>query len=407
MADDLVSTEPAGGPSAELGDNKVGDQWKKGWRSLFLLGVTFALVLLGYVFWKASAIGKEAPNISRTRQLITVCSTDPKATIHLTTEVFWRNLNGFHPRLPYEIVYVSATVPNAKNSPAIFIASSLRPVALMRDADGKLEVKSDQSYRRAVFYNGIDKYRALRPIEYVSELSLADITKNGRGERFGFPVATVELPQITQESRGSFFAHLPLIGIIAGSSYKLPFLISEDRSSSDDEKLIEFPRLKNGRYPSYPDYGSRTASDYRAPRGQHLEKVYWQPESLTTTVILHNVKSEFQNATVNSVVPSNGHFAGFDYVWQGREFLEPTMSLTNQDAAASHDDWVFRSGIAFGVAAGTGVAFVQEENNLVLNWLGRFFSSLWLTIRKKRHWPGMRRRGDQRGARTPRTNGGH
>ena len=257
MADDLVSTEPAGGPSAELGDNKVGDQWKKGWRSLFLLGVTFALVLLGYVFWKASAIGKEAPEYIPYSPTHYCLFHRPKSDDSFDNGGVLAQSERLPPasalrnclRLGYEL-------PNAKNSPAIFIASSLRPVALMRDADGKLEVKSDQSYRRAVFYNGIDKYRALRPIEYVSELSLADITKNGRGERFGFPVATVELPQITQESRGSFFAHLPLIGIIAGSSYKLPFLISEDGSSSDDENLIEFPRLKNGRYPSYPDYGS-------------------------------------------------------------------------------------------------------------------------------------------------------
>jgi hypothetical protein len=59
------------------------------------------------------------------------------------------------------------------------------------------------------------------------------------------------------------------------------------------------------------------------------------------------------------------------------------MNLANQDAAASHSEWDFRSGIAFGVAAGTGVAFAQEENNPLLRALGSFFSFRWLRKRPK------------------------
>jgi hypothetical protein len=60
------------------------------------------------------------------------------------------------------------------------------------------------------------------------------------------------------------------------------------------------------------------------------------------------------------------------------------MNLVNQDAAASHDQWDFRSGIAFGVAAGTGVAFVQEEKNPLLNLIRKASMSFWVKVRRLR-----------------------
>lgn len=87
--------------------------------------------------------------------------------------------------------------------------------------------------------------------------------------------------------------------------------------------------------------------------------------------ILEEVKTEVNNATVNSIVP-DGSLQGDNYVWQAEGDLEPTMSLTNQNAAASHSTWSFFSGIFIGVAAGTFVAFVQEEKNPLLSRAGRF-----------------------------------
>jgi hypothetical protein len=200
---------------------------------------------------------------------------------------------------------------------------------------------------------------------------------------YGYPVATFELPQVTQESNGSFFAHLPLMGINAGPSYNIPYFFSESDSFGQSENMIEYPRLKSAT--DYPPRGYATSdpSKYQAPPGRQLITAYWQPSSLTTTEILENVRSELENATVNSIVPSDGHLQDINYVWQEIGSLEPTMNLANQDAAASHGEWDFRSGIAFGIAAGTGVAFVQEENNPLPGALGRFLSFRWLRKRPK------------------------
>lgn len=383
MADGSGTTAPAAPVSA--GTAEVGNPWRKGWRSAVLLGMTAALVLLGFVFWQASAVGEENASLQAdTPQLMGVFCTDPNATIHLTTDVFWHNAGNFP--FPLEEVYVSATAPDApKNPPTVLIASSLQPVILISpdiqatpDNFTGAITEPDTRYHRAVFYSGSKPFSALGPPEYISEMPLNTIQLIGPSDigpgirtEYGNWVGTFELPQITQESHGSFFAHLPQIGIGTGSFNPLPYLISES-SSSQQEQLIEGPQLKSPNssleYPGEP-YGSSDPAAYQAPPGQHLKTAYWQPASLTTTEILEDVKSEMEDSTINGIVP-DGSLQGDNFVWQGGYSLEPTMSLTNQDAAASHGDWVFFSGIAFGIAAGSGVGFIQQDPNF-FSLLGR------------------------------------
>jgi len=235
---------------------------------------------------------------------------------------------------------------------------------------GNIQVTPDTSYKSAVFYSGSKPFPVLAPQEYVTELHIAQSPRVGQ---YGQPVGLFLLPPVTQESHGSFFAHLPAIGVsYSGSFEPLPALISE-RSSSQREQLVESPLPKDLRNVPTSRYGSSDPSKYQAPLGQHFQAVYWQPASLTTTEILEDVKSEVDNASVNSIVP-DGSLQGNNYVWQGKGSLEPTMSLTNQDAAASHSILTFFSGIAFGVAAGALVAFIQEDDNPLLSWLARFLS---------------------------------
>jgi hypothetical protein len=54
MASHGEQTEPASRPP-NVASKKHDILWRKGWRSIFLLGVTVALVLLGLVFRKAAA----------------------------------------------------------------------------------------------------------------------------------------------------------------------------------------------------------------------------------------------------------------------------------------------------------------------------------------------------------------
>ena len=381
------STQLGGRPPAGVG-GKDGNPWRTGWRSVFLLGATVVLVLLGLAFRQAAAVGKENPSLqASTPQVIGVFSTDPNATIRLTTEVYWHNVTESL-RSPFATVFVSAIAPKPKNSSAILITSSLRPVIMVLGPHNQHQLWPDRNYKSAAFYSGLKPFQVLDPSEYVYELPLSSIERLPKVNQYGAEVGIFELPQITQASHGSFFVHLPGIGFGAsGSFYPLPYFISESTTWSQPEKLIEGPQLKNFSNIPLPGYASSAPSEYLAPPGQHLEQVFWQPASLTTTEILKDVKSELENATVNSIVPSNGYLQGYDYVWQGAGFLEPTISITDLGAAASQSDWAFRSGIAFGVAAGTGIAFVQEENNPLLRLLGSALRSLWLRVRGRKRGP--------------------
>jgi hypothetical protein len=350
----------------EATEPEVGNLWRKGWRSIVLFGMTIALVLLGFGFWRAAAVGKEDASLEAgVPQLIGVFSTDPNAIIHLTTEVVWHG-SGFRSAL--EMVYVSATVPNPKNSPAILITSNLEP-KLVTGTPNNLKVAPDTNYQKAVFHSGTSPFSVVDPNEYVTELPLKRIEQGFRDSQYGIPVGTFVLPQITQESHGSFFVHLPEIGFGSGSSFwPLPYLISEqsswEQSSWPQRDLIEGPLPKDLKNIPTTGYASSDPSIYQAPSGRHLQTAYWQPASLTTMEVLDDVKSKVANATVNSIAP-DGYLQGNNYVWKGDYFLEPTMSLTNQDAAVSHGDWGFFSGIAFGVAAGTGVGFISEKPNFL------------------------------------------
>ena len=198
-----------------------------------------------------------------------------------------------------------------------------------------------------MFYDGNNPSRILDSHEYVIAIPL-DVIQHFLVGPYGFPVATFEPPQVTQESNGSFFAHLPLMGINAGASYNAPYFFSVSDSFGQSENMIEYPRLKNVQDYPLRGYATSDPSKYQAPPGQQLATAYWQPSSLTTTEILEDVRSELENATVNSIVPSDGHLQDFSYVWQENGSLEPTINLTNQDTAASHSEWDFLSGIAFG-----------------------------------------------------------
>jgi GntR family transcriptional regulator len=369
--------------SGKQASKEISNQWRRGWRSVFLFGVTVALVLAGFAFWLASAVGRENASLEAdTPQLLGVFSTYPNTIIHVTAEVFWHDAIG-PGRLPYEAVYVSATAPRAPRSATILITSSVQPGITVGLPDHTHFIPNPL-YESAVFYSDIEPFSILDSHEYVAAVPLSYITQTSRIEQsqYGSSVGFFELPQVTQESHGSFFAHLPDIGIDTGSFDPLPYLFGERSTSSQREQLVEDPELKDLRNYPYTGYASSASSEYQAPPGQRLQTAYWQPASLTTTEILEDAKPELENAGANSIVP-DGSLQGDNYVWQGGGFLEPTMNLTNEDAAASHSTWSFFSGIAFGVAAGTLVAFIQEEDNPLLSLLTRFLGTLWLTVRAK------------------------
>jgi hypothetical protein len=377
MAGSGGTTEPAAVRAfADAGRKESSHPWKEGWRSLFLLGAAVVLAVLGYTFWLASAVGKENASLEASTPLVIgVFSTDPGVTVHLTTVVFWHDISDFA-KPPFAQVYVSATDPHSTSSSAILITSTVQSSFVASPGN---QLIPDSSYKSAAFYSGVSPFSALETHEYVTVLSLKSLEPShgnsqsgvGLGTQYGVQVGFFGLTQVTQESNGSFFAHLPDIGLDPILSDQLPVFISEHSSPAQPENFIEDPYPKNNANLPTTGYANFAPSDYQAPPGQQLQTAYWAPASLTAMEILEEVKPEVDNATVDSIVP-DGSLQGLNYVWQGEGELEPTMSLTNRDAAASHSTWSFFSGIFFGVAAGTFVAFVQEEKNPLLRRAGRF-----------------------------------
>ena len=365
------------------------NRWIKGWRSVFLFGVTIVLVLLGLIFWHASAPGEENPYLEAgPPQVIGVYSTDPYARIHLTTELTWHNAGGLDEslRLPFEEIYVSVTGPQLNSSSDILISTNIDPTIGLGN-----QIEPDPHFKRALIYNDKSPYSILNSGMYVTIQTLKEIEQDNEllilQSPYGYKVGTVVLPRLTQESRGSFFAHLPDVGFDGLSIDQFPSLISLGGSSEQSEKLIENPLPKNpNEIFSTVGYASSHPSTYNAPPGQRLGQAYWQPASLTTTEILDDVQSELDTSTVNNIEPSNGQLQGDNYVWEGTGPLEPTMSITNQNAAASHSDWAFRSGVVFGVAAGTSVAFVQDPNNPLFALARDLFNLLWQTVKTAALW---------------------
>ena len=68
---------------------------------------------------------------------------------------------------------------------------------------------------------------------------------------------------------------------------------------------------------------------------------------------------ELQNDQIESVVPT-GTILQDGYSWQSNGSLTPDLSAVDPTAVAVASTWDFRSGIAFGLAVGAGVAFLQE-----------------------------------------------
>jgi hypothetical protein len=177
---------------------------------------------------------------------------------------------------------------------------------------------------------------------------------------------------MTQILRGSFFAHLPLIGLGSNSSFPMntPAFAIDNALPKGIVQLVDEPELANKQDLPLRGFATSDPTKYKAPPGEHYREVFWQPASLTTTEILDDVEYEFSNTAESSIIPSDGHFVNNNYVWQANGSLEPTMNVTNQDAVEAHDNGDFRSGISFGVAAGTGVAFIQEDENPILSSIG-------------------------------------
>ena len=79
-----------------------------------------------------------------------------------------------------------------------------------------------------------------------------------------------------------------------------------------------------------------------------------------TTESIDGLRTDLENSVVNSDLPGNGTLEGDAFVWQGTGWLEGYLSATELSASQTQANRDFYSGLAFGLAAAAGVAFLQE-----------------------------------------------
>jgi len=290
--------------------------------------------------------------------------------MHLNAEVFWQAQRPSYP-LPFEQVYLSISGPGVKPSTWVMVRSSIPAIIINRPDN---QIINDPRFKKLTVYPGGSGIPVDQNPEYVLEEEYGILMANRRGDPRGAYIGTFELPGAVAESHGSYFAHLPTIGFGEGGYQPFPSFLSAI-DATDTVNLIEYPQPK-----SPGPFTRRSSLDptaYRSSFGTPSD-LYWAPEAFDMSETLIDAAPLFTNTNVN-VQPSNGVLAGVNYTWQETSGIDPRINSTEESAVASQDVWTFRSGIAFGIAVGTGVAFIQEDENPILNRTAR----LWRRRRKR------------------------
>ena len=349
-----------------------------GWRPILLLIVGITLGLLALHFHHLSLHGKEDRQLQEgAPQIIGVYSTERALSIHLTADIFWNSRDfghsRHHPHLPFEELYLTVTGPTIKPSTPIFIVSSDRPAAN----------SSSLRYQPTVFRADSPPFAITAPHIFLAQTEYRDIQLNRQsplGGTYGTFIGVFRLGLVTQAVKGSFYAHLPALGINEGPPFfGLPSYMSEEPSSpgSRSVDLIESPELKKSATDILAQKDLNNPLSYvsnsRGPR-----QLYWGPQKLSVTEILEDFAPKLTNVQSASIVPGNGSVQGQNYVWTQSSTLEPTVSLTSEEAADSQSNYAFLSGVFFGIVAAVAVAFIQEISeeypfSLLIN------AFLWLT----------------------------
>jgi hypothetical protein len=319
-----------------------------------------------------------AASLEGTQQILAAYTTDPNATIHLSVEVIWNAQNTVVP-VPFDQVYLNVSGPGIKPSTMVMVRSSLPAVSLVK-VNGRFTVVHDPSFVAMAIRSG-GAVKADQNSGYIFEQPESLISDTATGDPRGAYIGSFELPGAVAESHGSYFAHLPVVGADEEGGFQyFPSFLSETDLARSGENVIEYPQLKNT-----PLVAGRESLDPGAYRsyGPPLN-LYWQPAVLDTSETLDNAEPLFTNTNVN-VQPGDGVLEDANYTWQGTGGIDPMINSTEDTAAASQDGWTFRSGIVFGIAAGTGVAFFQEDENPILRRVAKLYRSSRQKFRKRPH----------------------
>jgi hypothetical protein len=336
-----VDTQASREASAEQqGDKPEGRHLK---RFLIFLLLAVGITVIGFQFRALSTPAAENPTLrDRYSQLVGVYTTDPYAKVQVTAEITWKATSAS------ETLLIALSGPGLKPTTGVVITSSL--------PQGQ-EI-AGHPYRTTIFRNRYHPESMDGPLAYTSTFTLQQLAALREPLNPGSVVGIFNLPRVTQITKGTFFAHLPVLGYNESLPLPNPYLMSEKgtpiNSSMDDFVLL--PQEKR------PDYSTinEDASAYIDYPGSYDHVLYWEPGTLSATEILYDVKNQISGDQVESDSPVDGHLQDYNYIWTSAGSLEPILTATNISSLGAQDRWNFYSGVVFGIAAAAGIAVVQE-----------------------------------------------
>jgi hypothetical protein len=323
-------------------------------RIVILIFILLFIVGLAIWFRLLSLPSKVDPSlISSAPQRIRVATTDPHAEMQLTALIRW-NTNP-----PLETLLITVKGPKVTPSTRVIITSSSPG-----GGGGGAKPTTSAFFRPGIVRAGANPSEILDSHVYVCSTTVGALRHlTFRFEHAGSYIGSFNLPQFAQDEIGTFFTHLPSLAHNESRDYPLPIFISE-RLLSDKPTiaadLLFLPRAKSGHITPI----GRSVSDYDVPAGSGPHLLFWQPK-VSTTEILYDVEDELADAHIDSQMPADGYLQDGALIWDSAGSLEPMLRATKNDRVEWENRWNFYSGIAFGVAAGAGIAVVQELPKIV------------------------------------------
>jgi hypothetical protein len=307
-------------------------------RPMIFLVLMVVGVGAGMWFKQRAAPGQEsAALLNAAPQRVGVYANQQSVMVDLTASIAWQESQ---PALARETLYAAVAGPSVTRATTLLLTSTIAPTP------------GSQPYQRTTFYVGGDLQRT-QP-EWVLTISVAKL-ESSRGQ-YGSPVGTFTLPEIVQLSGGSTFAHLPALAPNVSPFPSTAIEMTESSSSTGSiQDVVDAPVLR-----SLGLAASSTANYLGAAPATSARELYYDPQNLMTTESIDGLRTDLENSVVNSDLPGNGTLEGDDYVWQGTGWLEGYLSATELSASQAQANRDFYSGLAFGLAAAAGVAFLQE-----------------------------------------------
>lgn len=263
-----------------------------------------------------------------------------------------------NPRITISInLRVASASSNDSRSPAVLTLKARAPQAV-RSATIILisTIPDDQHTAKLVLINNHDSANdtGFAHAVYVSQFSLphsgAFLVSPPGVQAYGYK-ESYHLPGTVSSTKDRVFVQMPEID---EHSLSAPQLLSEKNRHTS--QLIGFTDFA---YPTVNPNKFRSGDPadlgtfYGVPG-----RFFWSPD-ITAKEDIYRLREDLRTVQVNSAVPT-GTMQQHGYTWQSNGPMDPSLSTIDPNAVALESNWDFSAGIAFGIAVGAAVAFIQS-----------------------------------------------